>query len=133
MSTVADLTKKAGGIYFGNDNIVIRDVLESIRGGRTLDTTGYPLDLIHGGHVIIEETATKTVKPFPLTSDGKAYGSLPAGHTIVGINIATIRKDMPFSGYMNRGSVNPNASVIPLSNILSAVKAALPLVTFLID
>lgn len=120
-------------IHFGNDNIVIRDSFETIRGGRSLDVTDYPLDTVYGGHVVIVEDSTKTYKPFPVTADGSAYGSLPSGHTIAGIVRATVSAKKPFVGIVIRGSVNPAASVIPMDNILYEVKEALPLITFMED
>lgn len=51
----------------GLDSIVIVDNLQSIRGGRTLDTTGFTPTVIRAGHVIIQATATKQYKPMPIT------------------------------------------------------------------
>lgn len=133
MSAIVDMMNKRKIVHFGNDNIVIRDSFETIRGGRSLDVSDYPMDTIYGGHVVIVESATKTHKPWPVSTDGTSYESLPAGHAIVGIVRATVSKDKPFVGIVIRGSVNPAASVIPMDNILDAVKAALPLITFLED
>ena len=130
---VADLTNNKEQIITGKDNVVIRDKFEEIRGGRTLDVTGFPNDIINAGHVIIKETATGEFKPFPLNVGGTAYATLPEGHEITGILIATIRKAKPFAGILIRGSVNPNAAPFPMTAILSAVKTALPLITFLAD
>ena len=130
---VADLTNNdKQKTSTGKETVVIRDKFEEIRGGRTLDVTGYPLDVITAGHVIIK-TATDEYKPFPLIADGTAYATLPANHEIVGILISTIRKDKPFAGILIRGSVNPNAAPFPMTAILAAVKTALPLITFLAD
>lgn len=62
-----------------------------------------------------------------------SYKSLPAGHTYEGILIASIPAKKAFAGIMVRGTVNPNASPVPLAPILSAVKAALPVVLFRAD
>jgi len=51
----------------GNDSIVIVDNFQSIRGGRTLDVTGFAPDMIRAGHVIIYQTATNQYKPMPVT------------------------------------------------------------------
>lgn len=56
-------------IITGNDNIVIVNVFETIRGGRTLDVTGYPYNVLHAGHVIIK-SAEGEYKPMPLDGDG---------------------------------------------------------------
>lgn len=131
---VADLTNNdKQRTSTGKETVVIRDKFEEIRGGRTLDVTGYPLDQITAGHVLIKETATGEFKPFPLNAGGTAYDVLPADHEIAGILISTVRKDKPFAGILIRGSVNPNAAPFPMTAILSAVKTALPLITFLAD
>jgi hypothetical protein len=75
MSTTANLTGVGESIINGNDNIVIVDNFQSIRGGRTLDVTGFSPKVIRAGHVIIRETATKVYKPMPATdttTDGVA-------------------------------------------------------------
>ena len=94
---VANLIDDRKEIITGNDNIVIVDIFQSIRGGRTLDVTGYPKDVLNAGHVIIVETATKEYKPMPLDTAGTAYDALPAGHEYAGILIATILKKRPFA------------------------------------
>lgn len=75
-----DLQNKAKEILSGNDNIVIVDNFQSIRGGRTLDVGGYPYEVLHAGHVIIK-SATGEYKPMPLDGDGNivSLGTLTAG------------------------------------------------------
>jgi hypothetical protein len=114
----------------GNDSIVIVDNFQSIRGGRSLDVTGYGLDVIQAGHVIIMQTSNKEYKPMPLAVGNAAYDALPAGHTYTGILIASILTKKPFAGIMVRGTVNPAAAPFPMTTILSAVKTALPLIDF---
>ena len=214
----ANLNDDPESIITGNDSIVIVDNFQSIRGGRTLGTTGFAPKVILAGHVVIKETATGDYKPMPateattnniatlgaitegvgytngvyenvpltggtgtgalatvtvaltvvsavvLTNGGKdytvadvlsavnttmggtgsgfaipvatlantaaAYGSLPAGHTYAGINIASLLTVKPFAGIMVRGTVNPAAAPFPMSGILAAVKTALPLIDF---
>ncbi|MDR1348321.1 MAG: hypothetical protein LBJ63_07870 [Prevotellaceae bacterium] len=78
--TVADLVNKKEEIIIGNDNIVIVDVFQSIRGGRTLDVTGFEPEVIKAGHVIIKETATGNHKPMPVSGDnGIATLGTPTG------------------------------------------------------
>lgn len=75
MSTTANLNNTGESIITGNDSIVIVDNFQSIRGGRTLDVTGFLPKVIHAGHVIIRETATAVYKPMPATevaADGVA-------------------------------------------------------------
>ena len=75
----ADLTNTKEQIIDGKDNIVIVDNFQSIRGGRTLDVTGYPYNVLHAGHVIIK-SAEGEYKPMPLGGDG----SIVSLGTIVG-------------------------------------------------
>lgn len=79
MATV-NLNNAGEEIITGNDNIVIVDNFQSIRGGRSLDVTGYPYDVLHAGHVIIESTAGE-YKPMPIVKTGSilTLGSITAG------------------------------------------------------
>ena len=115
----------------GNDNVVVTKVIETIRGGRSLDITGFMPDVIPGGHVIIKDTTTNEFKPMPV-KNGK-YDELPEDHEYVGIQIGSILKTRPFGAIMVRGGVNPNASVYDITDILDDVKEALPLITFNAD
>ena len=128
--TVVDLTNDKKELITGNDNVVIVDVFQSIRGGRSLDVTGFPKDVINAGHVIIKDTVTGDYKPMPLNSAGTAYGALPTDHVYIGILIASILKKRAFAGIMVRGTVNHAAAPFPMTTILTAVKAALPLIDF---
>ena len=124
---VADLNN-SHEIITGNDNVVIVDNFQSIRGGRTLDTTGYTKPVINAGHVIIKETASGEYKPMPTSGD--SYSALPEGHEYAGILIASILTSKPLAGIMVRGTVNPAAAPFKMDTILSAVKAALVLIDF---
>jgi len=88
-------------IITGNDNIVIVNVFETIRGGRTLDVTGYPYDVLHAGHVIIKD-ADGEYKPMPLGGDGKIVSL----GTIVGGSLYTddTYKDVPLTGGTGTGA-----------------------------
>lgn len=79
MATV-NLTNPKEDLITGNDNIVIVDNFQSIRGGRTLDVTGYPYNVLHAGHVIIK-SAEGEYKPMPLTGDGNivSLGTIEGG------------------------------------------------------
>lgn len=133
MATTANLNNDPQEIITGNDSIVIVDNLQSIRGGRTLNVTGYPLTVIKAGHVILTETATGDYKPMPLASGNTAYDALPSGHTYAGILIASIETKKPFAGILVRGTVNPVAAPFPYTSILAALKSALPLIDFRAD
>jgi len=219
MATV-NLNNDPQQILTGNDNVVIVQVMSTIRGGRSLDVTGFAPEIIQAGHVIIRETATDEYKPMPVTGSGAiqtlgaltagsgytndgtytdvsftggsgsgakgtivvsgnkvtsatittpgtgyavgdnlsaaaadigtsgsgfktivsgvdstptGYASLPSGHEYAGILIATIPTDKAFAAILVRGTVNPEASPIPMTSILSAVKTALPLIDFRAD
>lgn len=131
MSTTANLATQGSGYDTGNDSIVIVKVLEAIPGGKTLDVTGFTPDVIPAGHLIIEEDATGVVKPMPIS--GSNYGTLPADHSYKGVLISSILKSKPFAGIMVRGTVNKNASPYGIASVLTAVKAALPLIRFTQD
>lgn len=126
----ADLSNKKTSIITGKDNVVIVDNYQSVRGGRTLDVTGYTLDVINAGHVIIKETATGEYKPMPLTGSNDAYAALPGGHTYEGILIASVPTSKPFAGIMLRGTVNFKAAPFPMENILTDLVAANPLIKY---
>jgi len=131
MSTTANLATQGAGYDTGNDSIVVVKVLEAIPGGKTLDVTSFSPDVIPAGHLIIEETSTGVLKPMPVT--GSDYAALPASHTYKGVLISTILKSKPFAGILVRGTVNKNASFYGIASVLTAVKAALPLIRFTQD
>ena len=129
-----DLQNKTKEILSGNDNIVIVDNFQSIRGGRTLDITGFTEDVIPAGTIVIQDDATKVYKPAPI-ADG-AYEALPEAHTIVGIVISSIPTNRAFAGILVRGTVNINAAPYGLSDndsLLASAEEALPLVEFTHD
>lgn len=132
MATV-NLVNQKQDVITGNDNIVIVKVIDTIRGGRSLNVTGFAPSVIQAGHVIIEETATGELKPMPVNAGNTAYAALPEGHTYKGILIASIHTDKAFASILLRGVVNPLASVLPLAGIQSALSAALPHIIFQAD
>jgi hypothetical protein len=127
----ANLANAGTSIETNKDSIVIVDNFQSIRGGRTLDVTGFTPAIINAGHVIIKETATGELKPMPIS--GSAFGALPTGHTYEGILINTIQTAKPMAGVLLRGTVNPLAMPYTVTSILTALKAALPLIDFRAD
>lgn len=84
----ANLNNDPEQIITGNDSIVIVDNFQSIRGGRTLDVTGFSPDTIQAGHVIIKDSEGE-YKPMPVKGTGAilSLGAITAG-----------------SGYTNNGS-----------------------------
>lgn len=90
MSTTANLNNDSETIDTGGkDSIVIVDNFQSIRGGRTLNVTGFTPTVIRAGHVIINETATGDYKPMPVIGTGAVLG-------LAGLK--------PGSGYTNNGT-----------------------------
>ena len=124
-------------IQVGNDRtgVIVVNHFEDLRGGRTLDVTGFAPTVIPEGHVIIKETATGTYKPMPVAAaaPGSAYAALPGGHTYAGFNVANVLTSAPFASVLIRGTINDIASVYNISAIKAAVATALPLVTFKSD
>lgn len=127
----ANLANAGTSIETNKDSIVIVDNFQSIRGGRTLDVTGFAPAIINAGHIIIRETATGELKPMPVASG--AFDALPTGHTYHGILINTIQTAKPMAGILVRGTVNPSAMPYTVSSILAALKTALPLIDFRAD
>jgi hypothetical protein len=116
------------GFDAGVDSVTIVSYIEGIPGGRSLDVKGFAPKAIRAGHVVIKEPATGNYKPMPVNGD--AYGSLPEGHTIEGVVVASVTTDEAMVGIMVRGSVNEVASPYPVTD---AIKLALPLIRFTKD
>lgn len=106
----ANLTEVGEGYNRGNDSIVIVRHLDSYRGGRTLDVTGYAPDVIKAGHLVIKETATGQLKPMPVNAGNTAYAALPADHTYEGVCMHTVLTKRPLASILTNGTVNPVAS-----------------------
>lgn len=128
MGVVASLNNEKKGFDTGNDTIVVPRVFETVIGGRTLDTTGYTLEVVKAGSIVIKEDATGNHKPMPVNANADAYAALPAGHSIVGVVISSVDTKKPFVGISVRGSVNEVASPYPVT---TAMKTALPLIRFI--
>ena len=134
----ANLTRRpAQSIDTSADSIVLALHLEGVPGGRTLDTTGFTdkgvvPEVIKGGHVIIEETATGVHKPLSTNGDGSAYAALPADHVYKGVLYGTIITADPRAAIMVRGRVNTGAATVTqgLPPYPAAAVTALPLINF---
>lgn len=133
MSTYTNYVNDPTGVVFGNDTVAITLVLETIRGGVTLNVDDYKEDVIHSGTPILVNAAGDTYKPMPVIGDGTGYDAKPSGYEYVGILIATVPKTKPEAGVLLRGGVNPNAAFYPTTALVGALKAALPLITFNAD
>lgn len=75
MPPYVDLTNDSEEVITSKDSIVIVDNFQSIRGGRSLNVTGFTPEVINAGHVIIKETATGDYKPMPVTVNGTIEGN----------------------------------------------------------
>ncbi|SMC53177.1 hypothetical protein [Pedobacter nyackensis] len=124
MAVTVNLNDNGVSVDNSKDSIVIIEVQAAIKGGKSLDTTGYTLDVINAGHIIIKETATENYKPMPLTTGNTVYDTLPVGHTYVGVLIATILTKRPFAAVMLEGYVNENASPFSVASIKAAFMTA---------
>ena len=94
------------------DNVIIDKIFETVRGGRTLDVTGFPDTTISAGHVIILEAGEYKPQPIDGTKDTLAVG-------ILTVSILTAK---PEAAIMTRGTVNE----VPLAYPINALtKAAL--------
>jgi hypothetical protein len=124
----ADLNNAQITVDTSRDSVIIVDRFATVRGGRTLDVTGFTPDVIYAGHPIIVETATGVHKPLPLNVGGTAYGNLPNGHTYTGVLDGSILKSKPFAGILTQGTINPKAAYYDFATIADAFKAAVPLI-----
>lgn len=68
-----------------------------------------------------------------ITEKAVSYGSLPAGHTYAGILRASILTAKAYAGIVTAGQVNHEAGPFAITSILSAFKAAVPLIEFQAD
>lgn len=134
MGATANLAGNQIMMGSGMDSIVIRKYGAGIIGGRTLDVSDYPLDVIKAGHVVIQSTTDETeFKPMPLASGNEAYSSLPDGYQYVGVVVCSKHKSDPRVGIMYDGEVNDKASPFPIDSIKAALKTALPGLVFMHD
>ena len=133
MGATANLASELQTMGTGMDPVVIRKYIAGITGGRTLDVSGFPLDIIKAGYVVIRDTANDTYKPMPLAAGNEAYGTLPASHEYVGVLVRSVSKEAPLAAIMYSGEVNDVASPFPIDSIKAALKTALPTLVFLHD
>lgn len=134
MGATANLASESQVITSGLDSVVIRRYGAGIIGGRTLDVSGYPYDVIKAGHVIIALDDETLFKPMPLKgSDYDEYGTLPEGHHYVGVLVRSVTKDAPLAAIMYDGEVNDKASPYSVDSIKAGMKTGLPGLVFMHD
>ncbi len=94
-----DLVKKRETVKTDNDSIIVTDCFETVRGGRTLDVSGFPNKVIIAGH--------------PIIKDGDEYKPMPVdgsnANKAVGILTASVAAEKPIASIMVRGTVNVRA------------------------
>ena len=124
-----DLTPNKQQIVFGDDSIVIQKYISGIKGGRTLDVTGFADSVIKAGHVIIVKNGVYA--PMPVSGD--AYAALPEGAAYAGVLYRSIPAAKPAASIMINGEVNSEAVPYAMDSILAAFKTACPHVVFIKD
>lgn len=129
-----DLSAKKEQIVFGDDSVVIQKYISGIKGGRTLDVTGYTDTVLKAGHVIITD-GQGTYKPMPVTEteDSAVYGELPEGYSYAGVLYRSILTASPAASIMTWGEVNAEAVPYSMDSILDDFKAACPHIDFIKD
>jgi len=116
MGTTANLINDQEQIITGKDSVVIVDNLQSIRGGRTLDVTGFSPAVINAGHVIIKKDGEDVYKPMPVKSAGiESLGAHAAGSGYTNDGTYT---DVPLTGGAGSGA---KATIVVASNAVSSV------------
>ena len=110
------------------DSITIRQNIGGLKGGASLDVTGFTPPVIKSGHVVIKETATGIFKPMPVS--GENYAALPPNHTIYGVVVASVLTNKAMVGVMYNGEVNEATSPYPVT---AEIKEALSNVYFTKD
>lgn len=101
----------------GKSSVVIVDNFQSIRGGRTLDVTGYTAaTVLHPGHVIIEETSSGEYKPMPVNgfSSIATLGSITAGSAYTNGTYTAV----PLTGGTGTGAT---ATIVVAGNAVTTV------------
>lgn len=124
-----DLSPKKSAVVFGEDSVVIQKYISGIKGGRTLDVTGFAENVIKAGHVII----VKEGKYMPMPVSGEAYAALPEGAAYAGVLYRSVLAAKPAASIMTWGEVNAVAVPYPMDTILAAFKTACPHIDFIKD
>ena len=87
--TVVNLVNEPQGVITGNDNIVIVNYFDGIRGGRSLDLTGYTEKFVKAGHILIE-TSDGKIQPLPVSEEAYPPLGNESASKYYGVLVATI-------------------------------------------
>lgn len=120
---VVDLVNEGTQFNQPNDSLVIARNLDAVRGGGTLNVTGFTDEFIQAGHVIISDG--KDYKPLGVASG--AYVALTGTQKFVGVSIQTVPTNDALVGILTQGTVNPEVCKYKPT---AAVLAGLPLIQF---
>ena len=113
----ANLNNESETILTDNDTIAIVKVIDTLRGGRTLDVSGYAGKIIKAGHVIIKD-GSGNHKPMPAT-DFAASGVATTGTVVPGTGYTNgTYENVPLSGGTGSGAL---ATIVIASTVLSTV------------
>lgn len=120
---VVNLVNEGTQINQPNDSLAIVRILDAIRGGGTLNVTGFTDEFIESGHVIISDGTDYK----PLGVSAGAYVALTGAQKLVGVQIQTVLTAKAGVGILTQGTVNPEVCKYKPT---SAVLAGLPLIQF---
>lgn len=107
-----------------SDKTIVYLAADAATGTASADKTYYSKDTVNTTDVdVLDEDGNNVYE----------LGSMPANHSYAGILYKSILKTKPAAAIMTNGQVNKEAVYYPLTSILSAFKAACPLLEFIAD
>lgn len=109
-----DLIQQGATVDTSKDNVIIQKLYDTVPGGRTLETTGFPDSEIRAGHVVLHDGTDYVPQPVD--------GSIPVGSEVIGVLYTSILKSEPEAAIMTRGIVDEVQLKYPITE---ATKTAL--------